>query len=99
MKPLTMEEKRELRASMASLDLSDDKIDEWIQLVDYVAISFIDQEFGWSAERISLSTRANRALSSSDSCPRVPASGTFSHVDDRPDGAAKPMKSTDEFTP
>jgi hypothetical protein len=62
MKPLTMEELRELRADMAHLNLSDDKLDDLIRLVDSIIISIIDQNSGRHSIQLSLAARANHAF-------------------------------------
>jgi hypothetical protein len=98
MKMLSPEELLELRKEIATLNLAHDSQDEMIRLIDNIIISIIDQEFGWNPVQISLSARANRAFSQSDSCGRVIASATFGQDDTTVKGVTKSEQSTDELT-
>lgn len=75
MRPLSPEEYEELRLIFTGSAAPCDRTDELIRFLDAVAISFIDQAFGFSAVQMSLSTRANRAFSASDSCDPSQLSG------------------------
>jgi len=75
MRPLSPEELAEIRLALGGASGPCDKTDDLIRFLDAVAISFIDQAFGFSAVQMSLSARANRAFSASDSCERVQLSG------------------------
>jgi hypothetical protein len=68
MKPLTPEELTDLRNDLAALDISPERLDDLIRLVDAVVISFVDQAFGRSAEQLSLAARANYAFNGQAPC-------------------------------
>jgi hypothetical protein len=68
MKPLTPDELNDLRNDLAALDISPERLDDLIRLVDAVVISFVDQAFGRSAEQLSLAARANYAFNGQASC-------------------------------
>lgn len=59
---LSPEELQELRKDIAVLDISEERQDELIRLVDSIVTSWIDQAFGLSAVQLSLSARANYAF-------------------------------------
>ena len=76
MRPLSPEEFAELRLKFTGSADPCEKTDELIRILDSVFVSFIDQAFGFSAVQMSLSARANRAFSASDSCAIVQSSAT-----------------------
>ncbi|WP_328277855.1 hypothetical protein [Sphingobium sp.] len=59
MSPLTPEELAEFRAHVATFDMTDDRKNDLIRIVDNIAMSFIDQAFGSHPVQLSLSARAN----------------------------------------
>lgn len=99
MKMLTPNEMLELRTTIVTLNLPDERQDELIRLIDNIIVSIIDQEFGWSPVQTSLSVRANRVFSASDSCSGLPQSGRFAKVRTEEEGATQPEQSTDHPEP
>lgn len=75
MRPLSPEEFAELRLIFTGSAAPCEKTDELIRFLDAVAISFVDQAYGFSSVQMSLSARANCAFSEKDSCDRVHRSG------------------------
>lgn len=80
MKALTMEEMRELRADIASLNLPDDHLDELIRLVDSIIISIIDQNRGRHSVQLSLSARANYAFKNRENSADFSRSDSYQPV-------------------
>lgn len=87
MKPLTPDELNDLRNDLAALDLSPERLDDIIRLVDAVVISFVDQAFGNSAERLSLAARANYAFNPNTAYASLAPSGQDKTVDLIEEGA------------
>jgi len=66
MKPLTWLELQSIRKEIAGMDISEERMDELILLMDVIVVSWIDQAFGFSAVHLSLSARANYAFAGVD---------------------------------
>lgn len=81
MQMLSSEEMQELRAEIAILSISDAGKDDLIHFLDAIAISFVDQAFGFSAVQHSLSARANYAFNGRNTCANLLTSGITGPVD------------------
>lgn len=87
MKPLSPDELNDLRNDIATLDISPERQDELIRLIDAIVISFIDQEFGIDAVQLSLASRANYAFKGASSCDSLSISEQDRTVDLGNEGA------------
>lgn len=87
MKMLSPEEIQELRNEIASVAISQDRIDILIHFLDSVAVSFIDQRFKKSSVQLSLSERANYAFKGSENRANLPESDNSELVDLHSEGA------------
>lgn len=71
MRPLSPDKLTEVRSILNGSPAPCEKTDELIRVLYAIAISFVDQAYGFSSVQLSLSARANRAFSGSDSCEGV----------------------------
>jgi len=71
MKPLTPEEMHELRGKLAVLDISVDKQEEFIRIIDNFAASVADQAHDLHPIRFSLTRKANYSFADVDACATV----------------------------
>jgi hypothetical protein len=81
MVPLTPEELQEMRAHIATFDMSDDDKDAIIRLVDNIVISFILSARGLDPVQLSLSARANSAFKAQADCAKIPVYDRFKRID------------------
>lgn len=81
MQVLSPEELQELRKDIAALGIADDRKDDLIRFLDAIAISFIDQAFGFSSVQLSLSALANYAFNGAKPCANLRKSKTLELVD------------------
>ncbi|MCW2368824.1 hypothetical protein [Sphingobium sp. B11D3D] len=94
MKALTPQELEELRADCASLGLSEDRLTAVIHLLDNIAVSIVDQQFGWHPVQLSLAQRANYASKRAENHASLRLSGDAGPVDlDCDEGAINTMRS------
>lgn len=87
MKPLTMDEMRELRADIAHLGFSEEKIDEYIRLIDFCAISLVDHFHSVSSVKISLQKLENYSFDQQGPRATLPKSKSSEPVDLDTEGA------------
>ncbi|MBB5985634.1 hypothetical protein [Sphingobium lignivorans] len=87
-----MEEMHELRVEIATLNVSDTGKDDLIRFLDAIAISFIEQAFGFSAVQLSLSARANYAFNGGKTCANLLSSGIDGPVDLDDEGAINTLR-------
>ena len=81
MKALSPQELEELRADCASLNLSQDRLTALIQLLDNVATSIVDEQFGWHPVQLSLAARANYAFKGAEDRANLAVPGDAGPVD------------------
>jgi hypothetical protein len=81
MVPLTPEELQEMRAHIATFDMTDNDKDALIRLVDGIVISFIMSARGLDPVQLSLSARANSAFKGLTDCAKIPAYDRFKRID------------------
>jgi hypothetical protein len=81
MVPLTPEELQEMRAHIATFDMSDNNKDAIIRLVDNVVISFILSARGLDPVQLSLSARANFAFKGQTDCANISSYDRFKRID------------------
>lgn len=74
---LSPDELVELRAAFASLGVAPESIDKQIRMLDNIAKSWVEQSFGFSSIKLTLSQRANYSLDGVDVCDKIKKSRTI----------------------
>ena len=99
MKMLSSEELLELRTEIAAFSMSDERKDELIRFLDAIAISFVDQAFGFDSTQLSLSKRANYAFKGAENCANLRKSEQSELVDLSNEGAINTESPEGHFAP
>lgn len=99
MKMLSSSELLVLRTEIADLSISDERKDELIRFLDAVAISFIDQAFGFNSTQLSLSERANYAFKGAENRANLRKSEQSEIVDLDSEGAMNTVSPEGRFAP